>query len=68
MSVVIKGMTMPKDCGECKICYYSAVALIPHYFCGVTHNRADPWKYGAFTGKRPGWCPLTEVDDDVIQV
>lgn len=64
MSVVVKGMTMPKDCGECKICYFSAGALIPNYFCGATRKFADPWKYGACKGKRPDWCPLEEVDDD----
>lgn len=72
MSIFIKGMEMPKACGDCG-CYDDV------YQCGATGNtvryEGDPdgnigWD------ERPNWCPLVEVptphgrliDEDSIPV
>ena len=58
MSVLIKGMEMPKDCRDCPMEMF--------YSCGDTRcrvtNKLLAWDYEAipFIG-RPDWCPIVEV-------
>ena len=48
MSVLIKGMEMPKRCGECPL------SLYPHSPCWENGGALD-WE------NRPNWCPLVFV-------
>lgn len=74
MSVLIKGMQMPSDCGECPLSIY-------HERTGKTWCRpadgilAENYNPIDFYG-RPDWCPLAElpekhgrlIDEDDIDV
>ena len=59
MSILIKGMEMPKECRECPLELY-------YVDCGETRCRvgnkilAKNFKVIQFDG-RPDWCPLVEV-------
>ena len=53
MSVLIKGMEMPKNCGECP-CYYETEGCWRDE-CQVLHK-----EYKA-SECRPSWCPLIEI-------
>lgn len=48
MGVYIKGMEMPKRCGECPL------SLYPHSPCWKNGGALD-WE------NRPNWCPLIEL-------
>ena len=48
MSILIKGMEMPKRCGECPL------SLYPHSPCWENGGALD-WE------NRPNWCPLVPV-------
>lgn len=53
MAIYIKGMKMPKNCGECKF-------HRPFYhtqFCMILDKNCYPWK------EQKAWCPLTEVPE-----
>jgi len=52
MSVLIKGMEMPKICIHCLMFDYA------WNNCKVIERHVD----SAYS--RPDWCPLIEVDDD----
>lgn len=59
MSVLIKGMEMPKDCRECRLKYYSFSA--GDTWCEVNYAiLAKSFKAIEFDGK-PDSCPLVEV-------
>lgn len=51
MSVLIKGMEMPKKCDKCKI----------SLFCLAASKPAIPMQIWMKT--RPDWCPLIEVPE-----
>ena len=55
MSVIVKGMKMPKNCDECPI-------LCEYRFCALTDDHASSigWKLDE---KRMPNCPLTEFRD-----
>lgn len=58
MSVLIKGMKMPKNCNECPLCFYEGQAI---YCCRALPAIEDgeilkPWK-----NKRKD-CPLVEIE------
>lgn len=59
MSVLIKGMEMPKDCRDCPMEMF-------YINCGDTRCRAtnkllaEEYRIIPFSG-RPDWCPLVEV-------
>lgn len=62
MSVFIKGMKMPLDCGECGACIDTDRNS---YYCGFDPIARDiP---NIFAEKRPEWCPLIETDSDKSQ-
>lgn len=48
MGIYIKGMEMPKRCGECPL------SLYPHSPCWKNGGALD-WE------NRPNWCPLIEL-------
>ena len=52
MSILIRGMEMPKNCDKCR--FQSALRLycdaMPYNFCGNTDDI-----------ERPDWCPLVEI-------
>ena len=61
MSVLIKGMKMPKDCPMCPMAHYDT---LNHFrgcevVAGKRHAINDP-EY-ANTSTRPDWCPLIEL-------
>lgn len=58
MGVYIKGMKMPKECGECDIyvCYRTWHGDPGDEFCGLTKKSV---KYKT----KPEWCPLSEVPE-----
>lgn len=63
MSVLIKGAKMPEKCEDCD-CYITTSYYWPWCcLCPTETILTDKAET-----ERPGWCPLTEVDDDVIQV
>lgn len=57
MSILIKGMQMPKNCTDCPLFeskyHYHGCHAVPQSF-----NDMDMWN---FVGDRPSWCPLIEV-------
>lgn len=61
MSVLIKGITVPKDCPMCPMAHYDTLnhfrgcEVVP----GKRHAINDP-NY-ANTSIRPDWCPLIEL-------
>ena len=61
MSILIKGMKMPKDCPMCPMAHYDTLnhfrgcEVVP----GKRHAINDP-NY-ANTSTRPNWCPLIEL-------
>ena len=50
MSILIKGMNMPKGCDECTCNSGIYCNAMPIAFCGYTEDE-----------DRPEWCPLVEV-------
>ena len=58
MSVLIKGMEMPKNCDECRIMVFEDTNCVPELFCGFPIVfKAHPQG----VGHRPDYCPLVEV-------
>ena len=57
MSILIKNMAMPKNCGECPLFeskyHYHGCHAKPESF-----SLMNMWD---FVGERPEWCPLTEI-------
>ena len=57
MSVLVKGMEMPKTCDECEFhCYHS----YGEYVCVAT-PLLYPFNLANSKGIRKDWCPLVEV-------
>ena len=56
MSVLIRGMEMPKSCGECKafVCYRQWSGDLGDCFCGITKNDAK-------ADARNADCTLVEI-------
>lgn len=53
MSVVILGMEMPENCGECR--------LMVDYWCYAKQANGQPGP--TFMEKRPDWCPLRPLPE-----
>lgn len=65
MSVLIKGMDMPKKCSECKLKYRHQGAYVTDH-CFPSMKKIDPWTFGeTWNGGKPKWCPLVEVPKHV---
>ena len=62
MSILIKGMDMPKCCTECSCCRHDNWNGETAHQCNVsliTFSAEDEnWIYD----QRPNWCPLIEVE------
>ena len=58
MSVLIKDMEMPNECGECDIyvCYRTWNGDPGDEFCGITKENVS-YK------TKPDWCPLSETSE-----
>ena len=56
MSILIRGMEMPKKCGQCKLFH----AEYPMYCMAVKGYRTVGAPYGM---PRPDWCPIVEVKE-----
>lgn len=56
MSVIIKDMTMPKKCKECRayVCYKQWSGDLGDEFCGITKDNIP-------SDGIPYWCPLDEL-------
>lgn len=62
MSVIIKGMEMPKSCDECRIMVFEDTNCVPELFCGCPIVfKAHPQS----VGHRPDYCPLVEVQEQM---
>lgn len=57
MSVLIKGMEMPRNCVNCCCAYYTEGALSD--ICQADEEQREI-KYELY-GNKPNWCPLVEV-------
>lgn len=64
MSVIVKGMEMPKNCDECRFCVNGFTDDAPMYECVVqsyenvsvlVESGGKPFDF------RPDWCPLIEI-------
>ena len=64
MSILIRGMEMPKNCDECRFCVNGFTDDAPMYECAVqsyenvsvlVESGGKPFDF------RPDWCPLTEL-------
>lgn len=60
MSVLIKGMDMPRSCDECPC---ATVEVNEGYYgdmwCGVLSEIVEPHEINT----KPSWCPMVEVDE-----
>ncbi len=60
MSVIIKGLDMPKSCAWCPLCYdYSE----HEYFCAGTDDALDITQKD-LRYERPDYCPLVELPEE----
>ena len=58
MSILIKGMEMPKSCDECRITVFEDTNCVPELFCGCPIVfKAHPQG----VGHRPDYCPLVPI-------
>ena len=64
MSVIIKGLSMPKSCSECKLSFDSYNDDI-QVFC-YSHNITE--SVHNYTNKRHPKCPLQSIDDLISDV
>lgn len=61
MSVLIKGMEMPKECRECPMMDYGT--MTGETYCEVNGKTlAESYRTIEFDG-RPDWCPLVELPE-----
>ena len=56
MSVLVRGMEIPKKCGQCKLYH----AEYPMHCTAVEGHRTVGAPYGM---PRPDWCPLVEIKE-----
>ena len=62
MSVIVKGMEMPKSCEWCFArvrCYWCEGYK---YYCVLATDDAEGWRRDEVPQARPKWCPLEEAD------
>ena len=68
MSVIVKGMEMPKNCAECRFCVNGFTDAAPVYECAcetyenvsvLVDDHGKPFDF------RPDWCPLVEIKEGV---
>lgn len=57
MSIIIKGMNMPKSCGECRFNNGIMCYALPDYMDDIIRE----WK------EKKSDCPLIEIDDDLLK-
>ena len=61
MSIIIKGMKMPKSCEECQVCdYEEGDCLLTGTYLIQGENTLP------HNGERRDWCPLVEITDPKI--
>lgn len=69
MSILIKGMDMPKNCGGCPFlyakdaCYLSSMFSGGNFYLLCSNGHNDEYQLGMFPfkEKRVDWCPLIEI-------
>ena len=61
MSVLVKGMKMPKTCIECPMQFGGFCFVQPPE---IDEARVFPTVVECWEKKKPTWCPLEEVEDD----
>lgn len=57
MSVIVRGMEMPRDCSECPHCFITPPEIDELY------ELFDPADEKSYENGRPKWCPLFELKD-----
>lgn len=60
MSILIKGMAMPKNCGECRLNTMYGLPFACDGWC-FAMSPTEPNSKSLATGTRPSWCPLVEL-------
>lgn len=62
MSVLIKGMKMPKDCPLCPMAHFNKLDVLTGCDAvpGKRYVKNDEVEYWQ-SNKRPDWCPLVEI-------
>lgn len=67
MSVIVKGMNLPKSCNECRFSQKDEFGVYagedPGFRCVACYNRLDEDEDGrlAYKRRRPDYCPLVFV-------
>lgn len=59
MGVYIKGMEMPKNCGECRLSTMYGLPFAVDGWC-IAMSQTEP-NSELLAGTRPSWCPLIEL-------
>ena len=62
MSVIVKGMKMPENCGECPICRHDSMDGVQMEQCNLTLDTFDSNDSVRWV-RRADNCPLFEVKD-----
>ena len=60
MSVLIKGMRMPKNCIKCPMQFGGMCYVMP---ADVDESRVAPTVEEAWKQGKPDWCPLVEIPE-----
>ena len=60
MSILIKGMEMPKNCGECRLNTMYGLPFACDGWC-FAMSPTEPNSKSLATKTRPSWCPLIEL-------
>ena len=73
MSIIIKGMDMPKSCRECLMRVRCSDCVCCNDYCVFEPEEAEGWHCDEVPQTRPNWCPLVElpntdlVDADTVE-
>ena len=60
MSILIKGMRMPKNCIKCPMQFGGMCYVMP---ADVDESRVAPTVEEAWKQGKPDWCPLIEIPE-----
>ena len=60
MSILIKGMRMPKNCIKCPMQFGGMCYVMP---ADVDESRVAPTVEEAWKQGKPDWCPLVEIPE-----
>ena len=61
MSIIIKGMDMPKNCGNCRMKMRCSDCVCRNDYCVLAPDDTEGWQPDEAPQDRPDWCPLEEL-------